>query len=353
MRIKLYIIELIAIFYCLPTMAMPIDGTFTATKTCDLYQSKNKKTNPQNIQTQIGQSYGVKEYLGQRDNPQWLRVITNAQQSSLRWVDSQCGLVSKQNISQTNIGTKANTETNNIAANKNESRNSGNRDKCNTANEFDSFVLALSWQNAFCELNDARRECQGLKDNPNMLANKQFSLHGLWPNKSHCGRGYGFCGAIKQKPRQFCDYPELTLSTKVRQQLNPIMPSAQYGTCLQRHEYWKHGTCMTHSADDYFVRAIGLVNQINQSNFVMDYIQQHIGYKVSRHSFQRAFEKSFGVNSHNKLTLRCNSGMLTEIQISLPQNIKETPRLAALINNAPKAARGNCPTYFFIDSNND
>lgn len=312
--------------------AASINGVFTATKSCNLYQSKNKKTNPDNLFTEIAQKYQVTEYLGNKSSPTWLRVETLSNVSPLRWISINCG-----SFAENEKLVKQNTK---------------QKPVCNTEGKFDSFVLALSWQNAFCEINNRKSECQALEKNPQLAANNQFSLHGLWPNKNSCGINYGFCGKVTQKPASFCDYPALALSNETRNQLDSLMPSAQFGTCLQRHEYWKHGTCMTNSADDYFITAIHLTNQINTTEFVNDFINNNIGRSVSRWEFNRAFESSFGRNAKDKLTLICQRSMLTEIQISLPQILTQDSKLSELLQQAPRRQRGNCPNRFIIDGNN-
>ena len=335
MKFTVNFIVIIAIFSlsAIPVTAKPIDGLFTANQVCSLYQSKNKKTNPDDLQTQAGQNYQVKEYLGKLNTPDWLRVKTDANQSKLRWVSAECGSF-KAN--------KYNSKQDTWQSHKNPS-------KCNSPNEYDGFVLALSWQNTFCEFNQRKRECRGLINNPELSANSEFSLHGLWPNKTSCGKKYGFCSNVTQKSRSFCDYPALSLSNSVRQKLNGNMPSAQFGTCLQRHEYWKHGACMTDSANRYFEVSLGLVEQFNASEFVKGFIKPQIGHQVNRQDFIGAFEKSFGKNSQHKLTLICQRGILKEVQLSLSKQVTTVDNLSLLLQQGKNAVKGNCPFAFIID----
>lgn len=71
--------------------AAPASGEFVANKRCELFQSKNKQTNPDNWQSNIGERYPVAEILGNSSNPDWLRVRTNAASSPLRWIKGDCG----------------------------------------------------------------------------------------------------------------------------------------------------------------------------------------------------------------------------------------------------------------------
>ncbi|MGI2258461.1 ribonuclease T2 family protein [Shewanella sp. GXUN23E] len=311
--------------YLLPALSAPADGVLAATETCPLYQSKNKLTNPGNLQTTAGRQYQITEYLGRPQAPQWFRVRTTATETPLRWLSADC--VDVQQFSAHKADNKKQT---------------GN---CNTRAQQDSFVLALSWQPAFCDLNGRdKTECRMLDANPEAIAHRQFSLHGLWPNKSSCGVKYGFCGEVKTKPRTFCDYPALSLSSDVRTQLEQVMPSARYGTCLQRHEYWKHGSCMTAQPDEYFAMSAKLINQINSSSFVTEFIARHRGEKVSREQWQQAFDSSFGQGAHRRVKLQCHKGLLTEVQMQLPLNL-DAP-LRELLTRAEPTHKGSCPSKF-------
>lgn len=318
------------------TVAAPMQGTFTATQECAAYQSKNKLTNPENINTKPQQQYQIHEYLGDSANPTWLRIKTTASHSAMRWVKAQCGTISGANLGTNNSSKKQQT---------------ANSDKgsCSTRGNYDSYVLAISWQPAFCELGGKRKtECRKLDDDS--YGAGHFTLHGLWPNKRSCGIKYGFCGIVETKPKGFCGYPKVPLDNDIRQELNTVMPSAKYGTCLQRHEYWKHGSCDSRDANGYFAVSTALVQQVNQSTFVTQFIQGNIGDKVSRKDFEQAFDQSFGRQSHKRIRLQCRKDMLTEIQINLPKEIKDgTTPISDLLKRVNKSRQGNCPRYFKID----
>lgn len=320
------------ILFCLyflssKAIATHMQGNFVAQASCPMFQSKNKQTNPDNRYTTLGQSYPINEFLGAIEQPKWFRVKTSAERSPLRWVNASCG----QWVKQTNLEQK-------------QSQNA-----CDIKNQYDSFILALSWQKGFCQFNQQKLECEKLKAKPNTSFYQKFTLHGLWPNKTSCGTRYGFCGDIKKSPRDFCDYPPLTLSTTMRAQLNSVMPSSLFGTCLQRHEFWKHGSCMTASAEHYYSLATQLTKEINQSRFVTDFMQEYLGKKVKKESFYRAFNQYFSVNAKQKLQLICKNNTLTEIRINLAKDISSTNNLSNLINSANKnKTKNRCGKYFKI-----
>ena len=54
--------------------------------------------------------------------------------------------------------------------------------------------------------------------------------------------------------------------------LGEIMPSVAEGSCLDRHEWYKHGTCQTDwNADQYFDTAVRLVKEFNDKG-VADFL---------------------------------------------------------------------------------
>src|SRR5690606_22555066 len=95
--------------------------SFEVTQSCPAYQSKNTRSNPDNLMVQPGKSYQVREI--NKSLPDWLR-IEFVEQHSLRWVSTNCGYIQK----------------NDQAAN-----------SCDNAGLADSYVLAVSSQPGFCE----------------------------------------------------------------------------------------------------------------------------------------------------------------------------------------------------------
>jgi ribonuclease I len=101
-------------------------GTFSAQQSCSAYVSKNKQTNPDNAQVLAGKSYDTIE-VNQPDQPSWYRVIVPTANPKERWVSANCG--------QAQV-TEAEPD---------------DKKSCSIAGQADSYVLALSWQPAFCE----------------------------------------------------------------------------------------------------------------------------------------------------------------------------------------------------------
>ena len=262
-------------------------GIFIATQKCPMYQSKNHKTNPDSIRSVIAQRYDVVEYLGSIEQPDWVRVNRKQTPSPYRWIDAKCGTVNLKSIPDpTSDGSK--------------------NASCHTPNTFDSHVLALSWQPGFCtSQGKSKPECIALNKGNGGPTASEFSLHGLWPNKTSCGKNYNFCGKYAHQP-----FPDVTLSNDIETKLNEMMPSTRYNQSLENHEWWKHGTCRDHSPNDYFDLATTLVNKINESSFVTDFIRSNIGKTVSTDQLNSAFDNTFGTGEHKFIALKCNANQL-------------------------------------------
>lgn len=353
------------IISAVPAVAAPATGEFVADKRCELFQSKNKQTNPDQWQSNIGERYPVLEILGNSAKPDWLRVRTNAVKSPMRWISGVCGQY-LSNVAGSNVSTPATAvepaQTTTASDIKAKSRDGLKEhgtpekrqgDQCRIGGEFDANVLALSWQSTFCELYGRRKaECRALSQTPESSQWQHFSLHGLWPNKQQCGTRYGYCSTVKLQPNDFCTYPEFELNPSVRKNLEEVMPSAQYGTCLERHEWWKHGTCRSQDPNEYFLLATQLTQAVNASAWVQKFIHDNIGKSVSKSELNQSFDSSFGQGAHTKMSLECGKGLLSEIRINLPEVIKASDSLPSLLAKANKAGRGSCPETIMIDNAN-
>lgn len=221
--------------------------------------------------------------------------------------------------------------------------------------KFDFYTLALSWQPAFCESKPQKSECQSQND-------KRFDahhlvLHGLWPNvKGDKYHKYGYChiskGFIKKdKSRRWCNMPRLDLSKRVRKELSQFMPGSV--SCLQRHEWYKHGTCSGLSENDYFLLSNQLVKMFSETGF-SQYIANNVGKYVKRNELLKAFDKEFGKGSRAHLALRCKkvrgNSLLTEIQINLKKDMSILSDFGSLFAEEKFRIYGTCPRRFKIDN---
>lgn len=220
---------------------------------------------------------------------------------------------------------------------------------CHLPNKEDSYKLAVSWQPAFCETHRGKPECKIIDTTVYQASN--FTLHGLWPNKRECGTDYGLCGQYQQPVRSFCDYAPIPMKPETVKNLGKIMPSVAVGSCLDRHEWYKHGTCQTDwDADNYFDTATRLVKEFND-NGVAEFMSKNIGKTVATIEFFKAVDKSFGKNASKRLNLGCDKqGNLVDVFINLPKQIPANVALADLIQQAPENFNNRCGKRFSVDA---
>jgi len=183
-------------------------------------------------------------------------------------------------------------------------------------------LLALSWQNAFCETHRSKRECRNV--DLNSYNSSHFTLHGLWPqprNRVNCRGG-----------------KKVWLDKKLYNNLQRVMPAAKSG--LHKHEWKKHGTCYGKSADVYFEDSIYLIDKVNNSA-VAALFGKKIGQVLTKKELMQAFDKSFGKGAGRKVKMMCNKGLITEIQINLNGKISKGVDISKLLKSA-KNAKGGC-----------
>jgi ribonuclease T2 len=223
-----------------------------------------------------------------------------------------------------------------------------------TPGKFDYYALALSWQPAFCEGHREKKEC--VSQTEERYDAKNLALHGLWPNK----RGdrqhkYAYCGVGKKtknldKPDSWCRMPKLKLTDETAENLPIYMPG--YASCLQNHEWYKHGTCSGLKANDYFAAACAIDSKIADTNFGK-FISNNIGNAVSSDSLREEFEKDYGAGSRKFINLFCDradgQALLSEVRIYLKKKLPGNGILNGSFALPDKSERGNCPDSFIID----
>jgi ribonuclease T2 len=218
---------------------------------------------------------------------------------------------------------------------------------CDESPAVTHYVLALSWQPTFCERNRDKPECRALDDGD--YAAHHLSLHGLWPSGA-VDKGPSYCGvsgatANLDMPQQWCALPEPALTDSTRDDLRNIMPGVQ--SCLDRHEWIKHGTCSGLPAETYFAETVRLTAAV-QATPLGALLSAEAGQRVDRRRFFDAFEESFGPGTTRALSLVCREGDLLEIRIAL--------KLSAMFGGLDRddlyldgQPAGSCPATVRID----
>ena len=228
------------------------------------------------------------------------------------------------------------------------------RAKAATAGQFDSYIFTMSWEPAFCEGKPSATECQS--EDPARFDATNLALHGLWPDVNGDSRhAYGFCGddaAAAQsldRAATWCQMPEPTLSDATLANLTKVMPGV--ASCLDHHEWNKHGSCTGMSDDDYFALAASLVQQVSATNFGR-FLSAHAGQTVNAEDALTAFEQDFGAGSRSLVVMNCanvrGSQALLEVQLRLPASLAPgatlSPSLLMTVGGS-----GSCPSSFLLD----
>lgn len=220
--------------------------------------------------------------------------------------------------------------------------------------KFDSYVFSLSWQPAFCDTKPDKQEC--LSQAADRYDAKNFVLHGLWPNKNiDKHHTYGYCG-VKNTTRKldkastWCKMPTPDLSDETKKNLAIYMPG--YASCLERHEWYKHGTCSGLAADDYFITAYNFVEQIADTNFGR-YISANVGNTVDSDDLLAEFVKDFGESNRDSMILHCESNqgtaMLMEVRMYLVNPLPKGAGLKEMLVHPDSPEKGDCPQKIFIE----
>ncbi len=221
------------------------------------------------------------------------------------------------------------------------------------AGQFDSFVFSLEWTPAFCEGKPGLPECSSGASG--RFDAKNLALHGLWPNvDADSSHSYGYCGvaaSVRELDRAatWCRMPAPGVSGGVMSRLSPLMPGT--ASCLQNHEWYKHGSCSGLSPDEYFTRASDLVEFVARTNFGR-FLTAHAGETVTADDALAAFEKDFGAGSRGKVALLCTKAGSVSLLLDVRMNLGKTPRPASELGKMllPIAGKGNCPASFKLDS---
>lgn len=271
---------------------VPMVGAFVAEVTCAATPSiRDPDDNPGNVATEAGRRY---ELLGRNAVPgsHYLILVPGAEPER-RWVAYGCGRVE-------DAGTQVGSAEHSPAAEPGGPR--------------DHYVLAASWQPAFCETRPRVAECRsGARDD------RGFSLHGLWPQP----RGREYCGVAARivsidESGDWRDLPDFELAGRTRARLADVMPGVASG--LDRHEWWKHGTCFPGDAQEYYDVSIRLMDELNDSA-VRTLFEEAVGSNLTAADIRARFDEAFGRGAGGRVLVDCVEAgerrMIRELRIEL------------------------------------
>ena len=203
---------------------------------------------------------------------------------------------------------------------------------------FGNYILAISWQPAFCEHLPNKPECRSQRKD--RYDTKNFSLHGLWPqprNNVYCNLPTSLIKTDKRG--DWRQLPRLELDEKFRKELAEKMPG--YRSFLHRHEWYKHGSCLTAAtAESYFNISLDVLDKLNSSD-LKKVILENVGREVHIRDLSRAFATAFGKDAESRISMICRRDgartLITELRISLSAvDVSELVNLNKSIMKAPE-----------------
>lgn len=210
---------------------------------------------------------------------------------------------------------------------------------------YDYLLLAASWQPGFCATHSGKPECQSLAGT---WSASHFTLHGLWPN-NHDGDHPFYCGVSQtqinlDKNNQWCSMANYGVSNSTLNTLKGVMPGVV--SCLDKHEWYKHGTCEGRTADNYWQGASSLVQRLGNTSFT-NFVAANVGKYVSRSQLLNAFNSAIGADASKALYLQCTKAnsisYLTEAWIAIKTDQQASfPQLNSLALDA--SLNGTCPS---------
>lgn len=208
---------------------------------------------------------------------------------------------------------------------------------CDGGGDPREYVLAVSWQPAFCEGHAAKPECAS--QTSDRFDATHLTLHGLWPQP----RSAEYCGVSSDmrsegRPETWDRLPPVELSPATRAALDEMMPGS--ASSLDRHEWIKHGTCYGTTQEEYFTAALQLLGQLNASA-VRAVLAGRIGGEITSAQLRDAFDASFGEGAGERVTMACDRDgsrdLLVELRINLAGEITGSTPLADLLASAATA----------------
>jgi len=290
-----------------------LHGYFIARAECPAFQSFRRQTNPGNVTTEKSRAYTL---IGKNNQSASHYLIEIDVAPSRRWVAVSCGehVVPVDEM----VTPTANPEP-------------GGPGVSVSVNPTQRYVLAVSWQPAFCETKPSKPECAS--QTAERFDASHFALHGLWPqprNNSYCNVAPAL--VAMDKNNRWEELPPLVLETQTRAELSRVMPGTE--SFLQRHEWIKHGTCYNgETAEKYFVDAILLVDRLNESA-VRKLFSDHIGQEISTATIRDVFDQAFGAGAGARVKVSCkrdgNRNLITELVIGLAGNLDERSMAEAI-----------------------
>ncbi len=158
------------------------------------------------------------------------------------------------------------------------------------AQDFDYFVMALTWTPSFCEAEgDDSDQCDPSRD-------LGFTLHGLWPQ-------------YEDGWPEYCETNARNPSRRDTEAMADIMGSGG----LAFYEWKKHGRCTGLSARDYFRLSRAAYNSVKMPTRLDD--------RMSTDALERAFIDANDDLDTESIAVTCSRDLIREVRICLDRSL--------------------------------
>jgi ribonuclease I len=122
------------------------------------------------------------------------------------------------------------------------------------------------------------------------------------------------------RQRKWCDLPPVPLSAETAKAADAVMPGRR--SCLDRHEWYRHGRCSGLAPDAYFSRAASLAVRAADLN-VSRLLVARAGSTVMLSELRQAAQKDFGPAASRAVAVICSKrdgvSHLTELRILMDE----------------------------------
>jgi len=179
------------------------------------------------------------------------------------------------------------------------------------AGEFDYYVLALSWNAAWCEAEGAGRGAEQCDPDRDI----GFTLHGLWPQ--NFATWPEFCSTAKRDP-----------SRAETAAMADIMGSSG----LAWHEWKKHGRCSGLGPTEYFALAREAWNSIARPEVLR---RIRLPMRISPKAIEDAFLEANPELRADGVTVTCPNGRFSEVRICLSKALVPQPCTGSVARDCP------------------
>lgn len=149
---------------------------------------------------------------------------------------------------------------------------------------------------------------------------------------------------------QWCALPALETDDQTRTELQKFMPGSL--SCLDRHEWLKHGTCSGLAADAYFDLATRLTEGFAATGLAT-YLRSNVGKEVPLRRLVDAFAAEFGAGAGAALDVTCRRwdghAYLVELRLALKPDAIDKPLTGKSLFVGNRERRETCAKTVVID----